>query len=48
MKIVGGIIFGAGVILWCGNVFGFLPTFPMVGYLTMLVGGGMWKNGNEE
>ena len=35
---LGGLVFVAGVFLWCGNVFGFFPTFPMVGYITAAVG----------
>lgn len=44
MKILGGIIFVVGVFLWCGNVFGFFPTFPMLGYLTIVAGGWVAKS----
>lgn len=45
LKIVGGIVFAAGVVLWCGNVFGFLPTFPLAGYITILIGGAIFRAG---
>ena len=48
MKVLGGIIFAAGIFLWCGNVFGFFPTFPLVGYLTMMAGGGLYKNAGTQ
>jgi hypothetical protein len=38
-RLIGMVIFGAGIFLWCGNVFRFFPTFPLAGYLTMVVGG---------
>lgn len=41
MMIVGGIIIVVGAFLWGGNTFGYFPTFPLVGYLTMLVGGAL-------
>jgi hypothetical protein len=47
MKLLGGLIFVAGVFLWCGNVFGFFPTFPMVGYLTAAFGGWIMKSGSS-
>jgi hypothetical protein len=46
MKVVGGVVVAVGAFLWCGNVFGFFPTFPMVGYLTMAVGGMIAKSGD--
>ena len=45
MKIIGGVIFAAGAFLWCGNVFGFFPTFPMVGYLTAIGGLALYRKG---
>jgi hypothetical protein len=45
MKLLGGLVFVAGVFLWCGNVFGFFPTFPMVGYLTAAFGGWIMRSG---
>lgn len=47
LHIVGGFIFVAGAVLWCGNVFGFYRTFPGVGYITMLIGGGLFKMGSS-
>ncbi|MBI4814815.1 MAG: hypothetical protein HY791_01075 [Deltaproteobacteria bacterium] len=48
LKIVGGVVFAGGVFLFLGNVVGFFPTFPMVGYLTMLAGGGIYKFGQNQ
>jgi len=44
-KIIGGAIFAAGAFLWCGNVFRFFPTYPLAGYITMLVGGAIMRKG---
>ena len=43
--LVGGLVVVVGAFLWCGNVFGFFPTFPMVGYITMAIGGAIWRFG---
>ena len=43
----GAIVFAAGVFLWCGNVFGFFPTFPLAGYVTAVVGGFIYKAGKK-
>ena len=45
LKIIGAIVFAGGVFLWCGNVFGFFPTFPLVGYLTAIAGGALYRKG---
>ena len=45
---VGGLIFVAGAFLWCGNVFGFFRTFPMAGYLGMLLGGAIFGWGKKQ
>jgi len=44
---LGVIVFVAGVFLWCGNVFGFFRTFPFAGYLTLVVGGVVYKAGKK-
>jgi hypothetical protein len=44
---LGALIFVAGAVLWCGNVFGFFVTFPFAGYLTLLVGGATFKAGQK-
>ena len=43
----GAIVFAAGALLWCGNVFGFFVTFPFAGYLTLLTGGAIYKAGQK-
>ncbi|MDB5289303.1 MAG: hypothetical protein JWL69_544 [Phycisphaerales bacterium] len=45
-KIFGGLIVAAGIFLWCGNVFGFFRTFPLAGYLTIVIGGVVMKAGS--
>lgn len=47
VKVIGGVIIAAGAVLWCGNVFRFFPTFPLAGYLTMVVGGFIVKAGRS-
>lgn len=47
VDLVGGLIVVVGAFLWCGNVFGFLPTFPMVGYITIAIGGAIWRFGGS-
>jgi len=43
MKILGGLIFLVGVFLFLGNVVGFFPSFPGAGYLTLALGGWLYK-----
>lgn len=43
LQIIGGIIFVVGVGLFVGNISGFFRTFPGAGYLTMALGGFLWK-----
>lgn len=43
----GGLVVVLGAFLWCGNVFGFFPTFPFVGYITMAIGGAIWRAGSS-
>lgn len=38
VQLVGALVFLAGVFLWCGNVFGFFPTFSLAGYVTGVAG----------
>lgn len=47
VQIVGGLIFCAGVFFWFGNVIGFFPTFPGVGYITGLIGVAIWGAGSR-
>ncbi len=39
VQIIGYVIIAIGAVLWCGNVFHFFTTFPLAGYVTMVVGG---------
>jgi len=48
LRIVGGLIFVLGAGLWIGNVSGAFPTFPLAGYLTMLVGGVVFRVGGAS
>jgi UPF0716 family protein affecting phage T7 exclusion len=47
MRILGAVVFAAGLFIWLGNVLGFFPTIPMLGYLTMLGGGALARSGND-
>jgi hypothetical protein len=44
---LGVAIFVLGACLWIGNVSRIFPTFPLAGYLTMLVGGVVVKAGRR-
>lgn len=48
MKILGAIIFIAGLVFFLGNIIGFFRTFPGVGYITMAVGGFLYKKASDE
>jgi hypothetical protein len=45
LGIIGVLILIAGAVLWCGNVFGFFPTFPGAGYIGLILGGFLAKTG---
>lgn len=45
LQIIGAIVFVAGAVIWCGNVFHFMPTVPLLGWGVMFVGGAIWKKG---
>ncbi len=47
VQIFGGIIFLAGVFFWFGNVLGFYPTFPGVGYIVGMIGAGIYGAGSQ-
>jgi hypothetical protein len=46
--IIGVLILLGGAFLWCGNVFGFFPTFPGAGYIGLILGGILMKVGSSE
>lgn len=48
LMIVGAGLFVTGLFLWCGNVFGFYPTFAGAGYITIIAGGALFKIGNLD
>lgn len=45
---VGAVVFVAGVFLFMGNVIGFFPTVPLAGYITILIGGGIFSWGKSQ
>lgn len=45
VQILGGIIFVGGVFLYLGNRLGFFPTFPGAGWITLIIGGVIWRVG---
>jgi hypothetical protein len=47
VQILGYAVVALGAVLWCGNVFGFFHTFPLAGYITMVIGGIIAKKGNK-
>lgn len=44
---LGGLVVAVGVFLFAGNVIGFFPTVPLAGYLTILVGAGIFGWGKK-
>ena len=48
LRLVGGLVFVLGAGLWIGNVSRAFPTFPLAGYLTMLVGGIIFRVGGSN
>jgi hypothetical protein len=47
LKGLGGVVFAIGAVLFIGNVTRLLPTFPLAGYLTMLIGGAIFGAGQK-
>jgi hypothetical protein len=47
VALLGGVVFLAGIFLFLGNVLGFFPTFPGVGYITIMIGGAIWRVGSN-
>ncbi len=47
LSVIGGAIVAVGGLLWCGNVFGFFPTFPYAGYITIAIGGAIVGAGKK-
>lgn len=47
LKGLGGVIFAIGLVLFIGNITQLLPTFPLAGYLTMLIGGAIFGAGQK-
>jgi hypothetical protein len=47
LKVLGALIFVIGGFLWLGNVIGFFPTLPALGYFTLLLGGGIYGAGEK-
>ncbi len=45
--VIGAIVFILGCLLFAGNVLGFLPTFSYAGFISMTIGGSIWKAGND-
>jgi hypothetical protein len=45
VQLLGGVTFLAGIYFFCGNIFGFYLTFRGLGYITMVIGGAIFKAG---
>lgn len=48
LKVVGGLIFAAGLFLFFGNIARFFPTFPGAGYITIAIGGAIFRWGQTK
>lgn len=44
MQMSGVAAFAMGLFFCSGNLFGFYPTVPFLGYLSMLIGGALWHS----
>jgi hypothetical protein len=47
VALLGGLIFLAGIFLFLGNFLGFFPTFTGAGYITIMIGGAIWRVGSN-
>lgn len=43
MKVIGAVVFAAGVGIFAGNITGAFPTFPGLGYITILAGAWLYN-----
>lgn len=48
LSIVGAIVLLLGLFLFIGNVTSIFPTFPLAGYLTVVIGGAMCRVGRTQ
>jgi hypothetical protein len=48
LMVLGGIIFGLGVILFIGNISGAFVPFPCAGWLTIVIGGAIYGAGKKS
>lgn len=39
ISMIGVLVVAAGIFLWVGNVSRLFPTFPLAGYVTIVIGG---------
>jgi len=47
LSIVGVLVLIGGIFLWIGNVSGMFRTFPLAGYITILIGGAIIRAGKQ-
>jgi hypothetical protein len=48
MRVLGALVFAGGLFLFIGNVSGAYRTFPGLGWLTMAIGGIMFRAGGAD
>lgn len=47
LSMIGVLVFIVGVGLWIGNVSRVFPTFPLAGYVTIVIGGAIIRAGKR-
>src|SRR3974377_1065684 len=46
-SIFGVLVIALGIFLWIGNVSRMFPTIPLAGYITIVIGGVIYRAGNK-
>lgn len=48
ISMLGVLIVAVGIFLWVGNVSRLFPTFPLAGYVTIVIGGIVFRAGKKQ
>jgi hypothetical protein len=46
-SLLGGVVIALGICLFIGNITRIFPTFPLAGWLTIAIGGAIFRAGNR-
>jgi len=47
LSMIGVLVLIVGICLWIGNVSRIFPTFPLAGYITIVIGGAIIRAGKQ-